>query len=337
MVVGRLGGPTATSVHGGSWGASALLQYLTKRLLAVIPVVLGVSIGIFLLVRLLPGDMATIIAGEAATPQQVAEVRHTLGLDRPIGVQYADWIGGIFRGNFGTSARTGLAVGPEILGRLPVTAELTVLAMVVSLIISIPAGILSALKQNSIFDYVARLLSISGLSIPDFWLGLLLLLLPVIWFGWAPDLGYVPIWKDPVHNLQQFMFPALALGAALAAIVTRMVRSSLLDVLHADYIRTARAKGLGEGRVVMIHALRNALIPVVTILGLQLGRILGGAVVLETIYALPGLGRFTLDSISQRDYLMLQTVVLVFAAIYALVNLAIDVSYAWLDPRIRYR
>ena len=310
--------------------------YVAKRVLAVTPVLVGVSILIFALVRIIPGDMATILAGEDATPELVEQIRTELGLDRPAIVQYADWMGGVLTGNFGTSLRTGLPVGPDIVRRLPVTIELTMLTMLFSLGIGIPAGIAAALRQDSWLDYTARLITVGGLSIPDFWTGLLLLLLPVIWFGWAPSLAYVPIWEDPFTNLQQFMFPAFAMGISLSSIVTRMVRSTLLEVLRSDYIRTARAKGIAESRVVTRHALKNAFIPVMTILGLQLGRLLGGAVVLENIYALPGLGRFAFASISERDFLMLQTIVLVFAAIYAFVNLAIDLTYAWLDPRIRY-
>jgi peptide/nickel transport system permease protein len=311
-------------------------MYVAKRMLAVAPVLLGVSILIFALVRIIPGDMATILAGEDATPELVEQIRTELGLDRPAIVQYTDWMGGILTGDFGTSLRTGLPVGPDIVRRLPVTIELTMLTMLFSLGIGIPAGIAAALRQDSWLDYTARLITVGGLSIPDFWTGLLLLLMPVIWFGWAPDLAYVPIWDDPFTNLQQFMFPAFAMGISLSSIVTRMVRSTLLEVLRSDYIRTARAKGISESRVVTRHALKNAFIPVMTILGLQLGRLLGGAVVLENIYGLPGLGRFAFASISERDFLMLQTIVLVFAAIYAFVNLTIDLTYAWLDPRIRY-
>ncbi len=311
-------------------------QYVVKRLIAMIPVLIGVSAAIFVIVRMLPGDMAVILAGEGATPEQIETIRDQLGLNEPLPAQYMDWLAGILQGDFGTSRRTGIEIGPEIVRRLPITLELTILAMLFSLVIAIPAGVVSALRQDSALDYGARLFSIGGLSVPEFWTGLLFLVLPVIWFGWAPNMAYVALWENPRANLEQFLFPAVAMGISLSAIITRMVRSSLLEVLRADYIRTARAKGLVESRVVLKHALRNAFIPVVTILGLQLGRLLGGAVVLERIYSLPGLGRFVFEAISERDYLMLQTVVLVIALSYALVNLAVDLAYAWLDPRIRY-
>lgn len=311
-------------------------QYVVKRLLGTIPVLIGVSILIFVMVRMIPGDTATILAGEDATPETIQRIRESLGLDRPLIIQYLEWVGGMLVGDFGESQRTGLSVSAEIASRLPVTFQLTIMALSISLAISIPAGVISALYQDRAIDYAARLGSIIGLSIPNFWLGLMLLVLPVIWFGWAPRLVWVPIWEDPIRNLQLMMFPAIALGTAQAAIVTRMVRSSLLEVMRSDYIRTARAKGLRERRVMFQHALKNAFIPVITILGLQVGTLLGGSVVLERIYALPGLGRFAFEAIGQRDFLMLQTVVLVFAFFYAVVNLLVDLAYAWLDPRIRY-
>ncbi|MFN8559451.1 MAG: ABC transporter permease [Dehalococcoidia bacterium] len=252
-------------------------QYIAKRLLAMIPVLLGVSLLTFLIVRIIPGDMATIILGEDASPAELAALRDKLGLNRPLLVQYADWLGGLVRGDLGVSERTGLAVGPEIASRLPVTIELTLLAMLVSFAIAIPAGVVSAMRQDTWADYGVRLFSIGGLSIPEFWTGILLLVIPVIWFGWAPNLSYVPLWQNPAANLQQFMLPALAMGVSLSALVMRMTRSALLDVLRQDYIRTANAKGLRERTVVVRHALKNAFIPVVTILGLQLGRLLGGA------------------------------------------------------------
>lgn len=313
-----------------------MAQYIMKRLLAMIPVLIGVSLVVFFAIRIVPGDTATIILGEGASQEDIDALRSDLGMDRPLVVQYLDWLGHAARGDFGTSVRTGIPVLEEIGRRMPVTIELTVLSMLLAGMIGVPAGVISAVRQNRWEDYSARLFSIGGLSMPDFWVGTLLLLLPLLWWGWAPELRYEPLWESPRANLEHFSLPSIALGISLSALVMRMVRSSLLEVLRADYIRTARAKGLSSTSVVIGHGLRTALIPVVTILGLQMSRLLGGAVVMEQLFALPGMGRFVLESITQRDYLMLQSVVLVIALMLQLINLLVDLSYALLDPRVRY-
>jgi peptide/nickel transport system permease protein len=282
-----------------------------------------------------PGDTATIILGEGASQADIDALRSELGMDRPLVVQYFDWLGGAVLGDFGTSVRTGIPVAEEIGRRLPITIELTILAMTIAISVGVPAGVVSAIRQNRLPDYTVRLFSIGGLSMPDFWVGTLFLLLPLLWWGWAPELRYVSIFENPRANLEHFLLPSLALGISLSALVMRMVRSSMLEVMRMDYVRTARAKGLSSSAVVLRHGLRTALIPVVTILGLQVSRLLGGAVVMEQLFALPGMGRFVLESITQRDFLMLQSVVLVIALFLQVINLLVDLSYAWLDPRVR--
>ena len=312
-----------------------MAQYVARRLLAMLPVLLGVSLFVFFAIRVVPGDTATIILGEGASQEEVDELRAELGMDRPLVVQYFDWLGNAVVGDFGTSVRTGIPVAEEIGRRLPITFELTFLSMLIAVGVGIPAGVVSAIRQNRWPDYSARLFSIGGLSMPDFWVGTLLLLLPLLWWGWAPELRYTSILDDPRANLEHFILPCLALGISLSALVMRMVRSSMLEVMRMDYVRTARAKGLTSSAVVLRHGLRTALIPVVTILGLQVSRLLGGAVVMEQLFALPGMGRFVLESITQRDFLMLQSVVLVIALFLQIINLLVDLSYAWLDPRVR--
>lgn len=313
-----------------------MIQYIARRLLAMIPVLIGVSVVVFFAIRIVPGDTATIILGEGASQEDIDALRAELGMDRPLVVQYFDWLGHAARGDFGTSVRTGIPVAEEIRRRLPVTFELTILSMAIAIGIGIPAGVISSIRQNRWPDYSLRLFSIGGLSMPDFWVGTLLLLLPLLWWGWAPELRYVSLLDDPRANLTHFALPCIAMGISLSALVMRMVRSSMLEVLRQDYVRTARAKGLKSSAVILRHGLRTALIPVVTILGLQVSRLLGGAVVMEQLFALPGMGRFVLESISQRDFLMLQSVVLVIALTLQLINLLVDLSYAWLDPRVRY-
>ncbi|MBI4308501.1 MAG: ABC transporter permease [Chloroflexi bacterium] len=310
-------------------------RYIAQRTLLAIPVVLGVSILIFFMVRVLPGDVATARLGDSATPADIAGLRARLGLDRPLHVQYAEWIAGVVSGNPGVSLWTDQPIGQMLTNAIPVTVELTLLATFISLLIGIPAGVLSAIYQDRPADYLARLIGIAGLAIPNFWLGTLLVILPSIWFGWIPPVQYVPLAQDPWVNLQQFILPAIALGAYLAAIVTRLTRSSLLEVLRQDYVRTARAKGLTERLVINRHAFRNAVIPVTTLAALQFGQLLGGTVIIERIFSLPGLGRLTVDAMLARDYLTVQTNVFLLAAAFALVNLIVDLSYGALDPRIR--
>ena len=316
-------------------------QYLIRRLLAAIPVLLLASVWIFGLMRFLPGDAVwTKLASDAESrfdPEVAAELRRQLGLDQPYHVQYWEWISGIvLRGDMGRSFFSKETVLDEIVKRVPVTLELALGTTLVALAIAIPVGIIAAIRQDTGMDYVGRVGAIIGLAVPNFWLGPLLLLLPAIWFGYTPPFGYVNAWESPGENLRLFAFPCLALGASFAASIMRMTRSQLLEVLRQDYIRTAWAKGLRERVVVFRHALKNALIPVVTVLGVQIGHLLGGSVVIETVFGLPGLGALTVFAIRQRDYPVIQGVVLLLALTFVLVNLAVDFWYAWLDPRIRY-
>jgi len=265
-----------------------------------------------------------------------AELRAEYGLDKPIYIQYVNWVAQVVQGNFGMSLRNNEPVLGTIFRRLPLTAELAVLSVVLSALVAVPLGVISAVKRNSATDFVVRLIAMLGLSIPNFWLAAMLLLVTGVVFHWQPGLLLVPPWVDPWSNLQQMAMPVIALSLALMAIVMRMTRSSLLEVLRQEYIQTARAKGLVTSTIMIRHALKNAFIPVVTVLGVQVGALLGGTVVIEVIFGLPGVGRLVIDAISARDYPMLQGTVLFIATIFALVNLLVDVAYAYLDPRIRY-
>jgi len=298
----------------------------------------GVSVIVFLLMRLLPGDAVIVLLGEELTTrEQIEAVRTKLGLDKPIHTQYFVWVKDILRGNLGRSLQTDEPVLGRIMERLPVSLEIALLAMATAIMIAIPVGVISAIRQDTTLDYSLRLVSITGLSTPSFWLGTILLVLPSIFFQWVPPLGFVNFFEDPLGNLQQVVFPVMVLGFTLSAGVMRLTRSALLEVLRQDYIRTAWSKGLREFSVISRHALKNALIPVVTLWGVQIGRLLGGTVILETIFSLPGIGRLTLEAITNRDYTQVQANVLFFALIFFTSNLIVDITYGWLDPRIKYQ
>lgn len=312
-------------------------RYLAARLLALIPVLLGILAVVFLLIRLIPGDAVQLFLGTQVemTPQQMAELRRFFGVDKPIPQQFLDYLGRILRGDLGVSLRTSRPVLGDILQRLPLSFQLASFALIIAVAIAVPLGIASAVTRNSMFDVLARVGGLLGLSMPNFWLGAMLILVFSrylhVSFG-----QYVPLTQNPLGTLQSLYLPALALGAAIAAILMRYVRSSLLEVLGQEYIRTARGKGL-RGTVVMLrHALPNALIPVITVLGFQMGYLLGGTVIIEEIFALPGMGRLALQAIFQRDYPVVQGVVLVIALLFVMTNLMVDMLYAWIDPRIRY-
>ncbi len=312
-------------------------RYLATRLLALIPVLLGILAAVFLLIRLIPGDAVQLFLGTQVemTPEQMGELRRFFGVDKPIWAQFIDYLGRILRGDFGVSLRTARPVLPDIMTRLPLSFQLATLALLVAVAIAIPLGILSAVTRNSTFDVVTRIGGLLGLSIPNFWLGAMLILVFSRYF--RVSLGqYVPVTQDPLGTLRSLYLPALALGTAIAAILMRYMRSSLLEVLGQEYIRTARGKGLRNMVVMLRHALPNALIPVITVIGFQMGYLLGGTVVIEEIFALPGMGRLVLQAIFQRDYPVVQGVVLVIAGVFVLTNLIVDVLYAWIDPRIRY-
>jgi len=316
-----------------------MLQYTARRVLASIPLLLLVSLLAFSVVRLVPGDAVMLMLGEIGniSPQKLAQIRGELGVDRPFLQQFLIWLGGVIQGDLGRSIWTGRSVGWEILRTLPVTAELAFLSIAVSLLLAIPIGIISAVWRNSRLDYTSRLLAMIGLSVPEFALATVALLVLSLYVGWVPSLVYVPLWEEPWRNVGTLAVPSLILGFSLAAVTMRMTRSALLEVLREDYVRTARSKGLPEVAVVVRHALRNAFNPVITIIGIQARRLIGSTVVIETIFALPGIGRLTIDALLNRDFIELQGCILVIALAVVLLNLLVDLSYAWFDPRIHYR
>ena len=313
-----------------------LRRYLVKRLLVAAPALLIASLIVFTLPRLIPGDVVAMMLEEKAYAKDLEELRAKLGLNRPIYVQYFEWVGRAVRGDLGESLWTRQPVLQEIGHRLPITLELALLSLAVSLIIAIPVGVISAARQDTVQDYTARSVAILGLSVPGFWLATLVIVLPAIWWGWRPLTGYVEISKDPAGHLVQMMLPAVILGIAFAAALMRLTRGMLLEVLRQDYVRTAWSKGLRERVIILKHGLRNAIIPVITYLGTQLPQVIGGTVVIETIFGLPGMSRFLFDAINQRDYPVIQGINLVVVSFIVLINLAIDALYAVLDPRIRY-
>jgi peptide/nickel transport system permease protein len=313
--------------------------YITRRVLHGLLVLWLVSLVIFSLVRILPGDAVIMQLDQAAapTPEALTRARQELGLERPFLAQYRTWISGVVQGDLGRSLVTRRPVTQELLKRISLTSHLAVMSVVVALLIAIPIGVLSAVKQDTMSDYVGRLFAILGLSLPDFWLATVVITFLAIWFQWIPPIGFAPLWVDPVRCLSQLLIPAVIIGARLAAVSMRMTRSSLLEVLGHDYIRTARAKGARERAVVVRHALKNALIPVVTVVGQQFSVLLGGTVIVEFIFLQPGVGSLILDAVLLRDYTLIQGAVLFFATVIVVTNLLVDLSYAWLDPRIRYR
>jgi peptide/nickel transport system permease protein len=312
--------------------------YVLKRTLSIVPSLLGICVLVFLLLRLIPGDVVDQMLGaqNTITEGQRLSLRHFFGLDQPLPVQFWEWIRRVAVGDLGSSFRTATPVSQLILSRLPVTAELTLFSMLIGSAIGLSTGVVAAVWRNTPLDDGARFLSLFGLSIPEFWQGTMLLLMTSLWLHWIPPVDYVAPWENPVRNFLTMLLPAISLGTVLAANVTRMTRSAMLDVLSRDYVRTARAKGLVERTVVLRHALKNALIPVITVSGLQVGYLLGGAVIVEQVFTLPGIGRLLLDSIYGRDYPVVQGTVLVVAFAFVLVNLIVDLLYSVLDPRISY-
>ena len=310
--------------------------YVIRRLLQLIPVLFGISVLIFAVMKMIPGDVISGILGVDATPELREQLREIYGLDRPYVVQYLDWIGGVLRGDFGESIRTGEPILPQILTRFKVTAELTILAAIISWIIAIPLGILAAVKRNSMADRFVRVFALLGVSVPNFALSILLILFLSLVFNYFSPLGYVGFFEDPIRNLQIRILPASILGVSIAGSVMRMTRSSVLEVLRQDFVRTVRAKGASERVAIFRHVLRNALIPIITLVGMQIGSLLGGAVIVEQIFPLPGLGQMTLTGINQRDYPVVQGCVLFIAFVYVLVNLVTDLLYSYIDPRISY-
>ena len=315
--------------------------YLLKRLLLIVPTLFGVAALVFVIMRVIPGDVTLLILGGDQTGridrEQIAALRHQLGLDQPLTVQFGSWLWGVVRFDFGNSLWTGRPVVEELLIRLPLSLELALLATIVSVLLAIPLGMLAAARQDSWVDYLVRVISIGGLAIPSFWVGILIILLLVIRFGWGPPLEYTPPWIDPWANFQQMVWPVITVGYRYAAVTTRMTRSTLLEVLRDDYIRTAWAKGLGERAIVIRHALKNAMLPVIALIGTEFAFLIGGLVVTETVFTLNGVGRFVVDAVAHRDYPVVQALVFVIAGSFVVVNLLVDLAYAWFDPRIRYR
>ena len=315
--------------------------YVIKRFMLFIPTLILVTLMVFALMRLVPGDPAELLLmgfeGDGQfSEQQLADLRAKLGTDRPLAIQYLDWIWGMVRGDFGVSMYFDTPISEDLAAKLPITLELSALALLLAFAVAVPLGVLSAVRQDTIADYASRIVAIAGVAMPTFWIGILVVYFLVTWFDWLPPLGYANLWSDPWTNLQQMFFPAVALGFYNMALVARVTRSSMLEVFREDYIRTARSKGLRERAVIIRHALKNAFLPILTISGWQVGRLIAGTVVIETIFLVPGMGRLLVDSILHRDYTMIQSIVMVIAFMVLALNLIVDLLYAWLDPRIRY-
>ena len=318
--------------------------YIAKRMLLMIPTLFGAAVLVFCLMRLIPGDICVLrlASGGSMDPQVLANCRAEIGTDQPMWVQFLQFIKGLVVFDFGKSMWTSRAIVDEIGLRFQLSLQVAIMATITAILIAIPLGTVSAVKQNTWIDYVVRAFSIAGVAMPAFWLGILIILAILIsskaWFGrpWMPPITYVPIWEDPIRNLSMLIWPALATGYRYSAVATRMTRSAMLEVLREDYVRTARAKGLFNKLVVRRHALRNALLPVITIIGIEFAFLMGGLVVTEQVFNLNGLGKLFVESVSNQDYNMTQALVMLVVGIFAVTNLAMDILYAWLDPRIRY-
>jgi peptide/nickel transport system permease protein len=312
-----------------------MAQLVIRRLLALIPMVFIVSLMVFALVLLIPGDPAITISGENATEAQIQATRERLGLDDPVMVQYGRWASNAIQGDLGTSLFSSRSVSSAIAERFPVTLTLTISALIVALLIAIPAGIIAAMKRGSWIDRLATVGASAGVAMPNFWVGLVLIIIFALELEWLPALGYVSFRDDPVEAIKHLILPALTLGTAAAAETTRQLRSALVDVLHQDYIRTAKAKGLRGRAVITRHALKNAAVPVITVIGLQVSLLLGGSVIVEQVFGIPGLGQLAIRAVLERDIPMIQGVVVVTTVIVLLVNLLVDLAYGWLNPKVR--
>jgi peptide/nickel transport system permease protein len=315
--------------------------YLLRRLLIAVPTIIGVTVLIFIAMRILPGDPLETIQSEATgtiqlTPEQVARLRASLGLDRPYHEQYLSWMRDVLSGNFGTSFWRGEPLIELIARRAPITIQIAVMAVLFSWVIGLPVGMLSAARRNSPLDYFARVFVTLFQALPSFFLGLLVVLIGILYFSWRPPLTIVYLWTDPARNLEMTIGPALALALGLGAFIARIARSSTLEVLNEDYVRTARAKGLDYRRVLISHVLKNALLPVVTVSGLALGGLIGGSVAVERAFGVPGLGLALVMAVTERDWMLIQNLVLFYGIVFTSVNLLVDISYGWIDPRIRY-
>jgi peptide/nickel transport system permease protein len=315
-----------------------MIRFLLRRFALLIPTLLGVAIVTFFLIRVMPGDPVVVklrADGAAVSEETIQAERKRLGLDKPLSAQFADYMVGLARFDLGNSLWTGQPVTREIALRFPVSLQVAIMATIIALLIAIPLGILSAVYRDTWIDYVVRIVAVSGLAIPSFWLGMLMIMALLAWKDWLPPIGYVSIFQDPIANLQVTIMPAISVGYRYAAIATRMMRSALLEVLREDYIRTARAKGLYQSLVVRRHALRNALLPVVTVVGLEFAFLIGGLVVTEQVFNLNGIGKLFVDATTRGDFNLIQGLVLLIAVTFIIVNLAVDLLYGVLDPRIR--
>ena len=315
-------------------------QYTAKRVGLFLPTVLLVTILVFVLMRIIPGDPALAIledeGGGSFTQEDLARLRHEIGTDRPIVVQYVTWMSGVVRGDFGNSLWFKAPVMGELKDRIPVTVELAIFAMLLAMVVAIPLGVVSAINPNSKVDYAARVFTLAGIALPTFFTAILMILFLVRLFNWLPPLGYEKVWVDPMTNLKQMLFPALALAGYDMAFIAKVTRSAMLEILREDYMRTARSKGLTERIVLARHGLKNAFLPILTISGWQFGRHFGGTIIIETIFLVPGMGRILIESIGHRDYVMIQAVVVIIGLSIVTINLMIDLLYGWLDPRIRF-
>ena len=313
-----------------------MTAYILRRIALMVPVLIIVAIIIFSLIHITPGDPAAVMAGEEATPRQVEEMRERLGLNEPVHIQFIEWTVDALQLDFGDSIFLRQSVTSAMLERVQPTLLLTLYSLTLAILIAVPSGVVAAVRRNSLVDRMLMVLAIGGAAIPNFFFGIVLILVFAVLFGWLPSGGYVDIDEDPVQHFRRMLLPSVSLGFAAAGLLARMVRSTMLDVLNEDYVRTAYAKGLTQRRVVVLHALRNAMIPAMTVLGISLAGLLGGAVVIETVFSLPGMGRLVVQSIQRRDYPVIQGVVLVTAVIQLVVMLLIDVLYVYVDPRVRY-
>lgn len=312
-------------------------KYILQRLALLVPTLVGMSLLIFAMLRLLPGDVVDIIAGTDGTVSSASKekLREAMGLSDPIPVQYIKWLGNLLRGDPGNSLRSGKPVGDILAHALPITIEMAVLALIISTAIAVPLGVISAVKRDTFFDFGARVGGLVGLSLPNFWVATLMLLITSKFFGWTPSIRFIPFTKDPIGNLEQMILPSIALAVPLMAITMRMTRTTMLEVLGQDYVRTAKAKGLAGQPILYRHALKNAMIPVITVIGFQLGGLMGSAAVVEVVFGLNGVGNTLLQAIFNRDYPLVQAATLYLAVVFVLINLIVDVLYAWLDPRIK--
>jgi peptide/nickel transport system permease protein len=317
-------------------GGSAMREYLIKRLVLLIPTFLGITLVVYSVLLMLPGDPVDVLLGQEYDAQIAKQLRAEWGLDQPVIVQYIKWLQHIVRGDWGRSLFSRKPVFDEVMAKLPLTLELIALALFFEMVISVPAGVVSAVKPYTWWDYAASTFALVGVSIPSFFLGILLFLTFGLWLGWLPVQGYVPLRESVGENLRHLILPTLALGVARTAILTRLIRGSMLEVIHQEYVMTARSKGLAEALVINKHALKNALIPAVTVLGLQVGFLVGGAIIIEKLFALPGIGSYGIDAITNRDYPQVLGFILISALVFQLANLAVDLVYCFLDPRIRY-